>query len=130
MTSKGTPIGQMETSETPRINIDKIREMLFHDDTYIADFAAASIESFSEFSDQFTHLLLKRDVKGVQRAVHKIRPVATMLELEEIITEAATGKDHLKRDRPDEDLKRSAQRVRLLCSVVIREFEMIMNGKQ
>jgi|GEM_PF-295502 len=113
-------------AESNRIDIGKIREMLFHDDSYVAAFAAASIESFTEFAENFSHCLLEKDIKGVQKAVHKIKPVASMLDLEEIISECKTARQLLEQNRPPNELRQIVRRVDHLCQMVIREFEMIL----
>lgn len=118
-----------QPAESNLIDIGKIREMLFHDDSYVADFAAASIESFTAFTENFSQGLLEKDIIGVQKAVHKIKPVASMLDLEEIISECKAARQLLEQNRPPDELRQIARRVDHLCQLVIREFEIIQKGE-
>ncbi|MEX2574818.1 MAG: hypothetical protein WD317_10995, partial [Balneolaceae bacterium] len=69
----------MNTRPTPLIKIEKVRSLLFDESEYIIEFAEASIESFTEFSESYARYLPERDLLNLKRAGHKITPVAELL---------------------------------------------------
>lgn len=115
------------TQNNPLINVDKIREMLFNEEKYVLEFAEASIESFSEFSEHYHRYLLDRNLEEFQKAGHKIKPVAQILELEQILSEYRNAKKDLQKNVSDEKLLQSARTVQEICKGVISEFHAIVD---
>jgi len=107
------------------IDIEKIYKMLFNEQKYVIEFAEASIQSFSEFSEHYSIFLLGNDIENLRKAGHKIKPVAQMLDINEILVEYEVGKKMLKDEKPQKELKKSAEKIRGVCDKVIGEFEEI-----
>ncbi len=110
---------------TPLIDIEKIYKMLFNEQKYVIEFAEASIQSFSEFADHYTIFLLDKDMENLRKAGHKIKPVAQMLDINEILVEYENGKKMLKDEKPAKELNKSAERIQTICGKVVSEFEEI-----
>lgn len=121
------------------IDFRKVSEMLFHEEKYIREFARASILTFRDFAGQFRRALLEKDLENLRRAGHKVRPVAQLLGLENLIEEYERSKSDLENagiigSPPREEdlttessLTRSAERVDEICKRVILDFETIIN---
>jgi hypothetical protein len=112
------------------IDIDSIYEMLFNEKKYVIEFAEASIQSFNEFSDHYAVFLLNRDIENLRRAGHKIKPVAQMLNVDQILVEYENAKRMLLNKKPDKDLRMSVERIQDICSKVVSEFEEIINDSK
>lgn len=112
----------METQK-PIIEKQVIVDLLYGDEDYISEFAAASVESFTEFKTQFEKSLKKRDMENLRRAGHKIKPVAQMMKLDAVITMYETSKIMLEEDAPDEDILKLINRMNGYCSQLIKELK-------
>ncbi len=97
--------------------------MLYGDEQYIKEFAEAAITSFQEFKRDFTHYLLERDEESLRKAGHKIKPVAQMLGIQEILDEYEHSKTLLWENKPDADLTKSSEKMNSLLSRVLAELE-------
>ncbi|MEX0648052.1 MAG: taurine dioxygenase, partial [Balneolaceae bacterium] len=93
------------------------------DEEYIREFAGASIESFSEFSEHFKIYLLAREMDNLKRAGHKIKPVAQMLHLEPVMETYEHSKQLLEQNASTEDLADQADKMSDFCNRVIVEFK-------
>lgn len=115
----------MSDSSERLIRIETVRKLLLGQEEYITEFATASIQSFGEFSDAFTEALLQRNMEKLRMAGHRIRPVATMLEVEQIVEEYELAKELLENDADEENLGKSADAVKAVCDRIISEFREI-----
>lgn len=106
----------------PMIDTGKVRELLFEDDTFVREFAAAAVESFTEFRNRYTAAIRSEEEKELREAGHKIKPSAQMLELDALLGEYETGKELLVSDAPEADRERSAERMEAICDQIIREI--------
>lgn len=97
--------------------------MLYGEEKFIKEFSEAAITSFSEFREHYYKFLLNRDETNFRKAGHKIKPVAQMLGLDLIVEEYEYAKTLIWDDKPDEDLKKSADKMQDICSTVIKELE-------
>lgn len=97
--------------------------MLYGEEKYIKEFAEAAISSFSEFSENYKKFLLAQDEANFRKAGHKIKPVAQMLGLGQILEEYEHAKTLIWDDKPQEELETSAVKVQQICSDVIKELE-------
>ena len=100
-----------------------IVDLLYGDEEYISEFAVASIDSFTEFKNQFEKSLKNRDMENLRKAGHKIKPVAQMMKLEAVITMYETSKIMLEEDAPDNDIKKLIARMNAYCSQLIKELQ-------
>lgn len=110
--------------------VDKqvVTDMLFGEEKYIVEFAEASIQSFEEFSTHYRKYVLERDLENLKKAGHKIKPVAQMLHLEQILVEYQNAKKLLENDRPDEELGKSVETIHQICEQVINDFKLMLKS--
>ena len=100
--------------------------MLFGEEKYIIEFSEASIQSFSEFSDNFTQFLLSRDIENLRKAGHKIKPVALMLNVNILMDLYEEAKVQIITNQSDENLKITADSVQNVCNKVVDEFKELI----
>ena len=110
------------SSKKPLIDFSEISKMLYGDEKFIKEFSEAAVISFSEFQENYIQFLLQRDEENFRKAGHKIKPVAQMLNLDQILKEYEHGKTLLWEEKMDEELKASAQRIETICNEVIAEL--------
>lgn len=97
--------------------------MLYGEDKFIKEFSIAAASSFSEFKEGYKTHLLARDETNFRRAGHKIKPVAQMLGLNQIVDEYQHAKTLLWDEKPDEELLQSVEKIQKICSEVILELK-------
>lgn len=107
------------------VDIHLINEMLFGDQTYVKEFAGASIESFTEFSKNFKTYLLAREKDDLRRAGHKIKPVAQMLHLNPVVSIYEKSKEMLEKNASTEELANLADEMEKYCNRLLYEFKTI-----
>lgn len=111
--------------DTPLVDIDLVKEMLYQDDAYIKEFANASIQSFSEFKESFRQHVLARDMDNLRRAGHKIKPAALMLNLNRVIDMYEKSKQLLEDNASTEKLADLVDDMDTYCNQVLYEFKQI-----
>lgn len=102
--------------------------MLFNDESYIKEFAEAAVESFGEFQTNFALFLRDRDETNLRKTGHKIKPVATMLGIEQIIEEYEHAKILVAENRPDSEIETTIFNMNTLCVKVIAELQQVAAG--
>lgn len=107
----------------PIVDRQVIVELLYGDEEYISEFAVASVDSFSEFKDQFEKSLKNRDMELLRRAGHKIKPVAQMMKLDAVITMYESSKIMLEEEAPAEDIKKLIENMNEYCDQLIKELK-------
>lgn len=112
---------------TNLVNFTALNEMLYGDERYIKEFAAAAILTFSEFNTHYAKFLAKRDEENFRRAGHKVKPVAQMLGLEQIIEEYERGKALIWEEQSDKELEKSINTIDSICSQVLTELETVIS---
>ncbi|MDX1672516.1 MAG: taurine dioxygenase [Balneolaceae bacterium] len=105
------------------IDREKIGELLYRQENFVREFAEAAELSFKEFEQDYTTYLLKRDETNFRKAGHKIKPIAQMLEIEEIVDEYEHAKRLLWDEAAREKLQESADRIQRICKQIIRELK-------
>lgn len=108
------------------IDRDLVSNMLFGEEKYITEFSEASIQSFSEYSDNFTQFLLSKDIENLRRAGHKIKPVALMLNVNILLDLYEEAKIQIMTNQSDENLKNTADSVQNVCNKVVNEFKELI----
>tara|TARA_R110002124_G_scaffold286453_1_gene467398 strand:+ start:14232 stop:14579 length:348 start_codon:yes stop_codon:yes gene_type:complete len=111
------------------IDFSSLNEMLYGDDRYIKEFSEAAIISFSEFKTNYAEYLSKRDEENFRKAGHKIKPVAQMLGLQQIVDEYEHAKTLIWKKNSDEELKSSVKKIDEICSQVLNELENMISKK-
>jgi hypothetical protein len=89
--------------------------MLYGEEKYISEFSEAAVESFSEFNNNYKKFLLIRDETSFRKAGHKIKPVAQMLGLQQIVDEYEHGKTLIWEEKPDKELIDSINKIDANC---------------
>lgn len=110
------------------IDFSSLNEMLYGDPQYIKEFAEAAIISFTEFNTNYAKYLAARDEENYRRAGHKIKPVAQMLGLDQIITEYENGKKLIWDEKPDADLKKSIKKIDDISTQVVTELDNLSSS--
>lgn len=105
------------------IDAEKIRNLLYDDAEFIKEFTEAASDSFRQFAERYEEHLLKRNEAEFRKAGHKIKPVALMIGVNEVVDEYENAKKLLHNDAPDEKLQGSADKVKAIVSEVIEELE-------
>ncbi|MBO6572404.1 taurine dioxygenase [bacterium] len=103
--------------------------MLYGDERYIKEFAEAAVISFSEFKTNYSKYLALRNEEAFRKAGHKIKPVAQMLGLNEIIVEYEYAKTLLWEEKDDSDIRISITKMDKICSTVLNELENLSDDK-
>jgi hypothetical protein len=110
------------------VDFDLIREMLYHDDAYVKEFAEASISSFTEFKGHFKESLMNRDMDELRKAGHKIKPVCLMLNLNPVVDMYETSKTYLIENKSTEILSDLTRQMDQYCDQVLAEFKTLYNS--
>jgi len=105
------------------IDFSELSKMLYGESKYIAEFAEAAMSSFREYDEHYRKYLLNRDEENFRRAGHKIKPVAQMLNVHDLLKEYENAKQLLWDQEKDELLQKSTQRTSSVISEVLRELE-------
>ncbi len=108
------------------VDFSSLNEMLYGDDRYIKEFAEAAVVSFNEFKESFKNLLIAKDEENLRKAGHKIKPVAQMLGLQQIIDEYEHAKALLWDENPDEGIQASIKKMNDICEQVCAELNGII----
>lgn len=99
-------------------------------DDFIVEFSEASIESFSEFSTAFSKYIKANDMENLRRAGHKIKPVAQMLDADQIVELYEEGKTLLTENAPKTEIHQTVDQVDQLCNQIVEEFHEIIRTTQ
>ncbi|MEX2602265.1 MAG: taurine dioxygenase [Balneolaceae bacterium] len=113
----------MNDTEFKRVDIKLVSDMLYGEEKYVNEFAIASIDSFSEFSEHYALYLMQRDMENLRKTGHKIKPVAQMLKVDEILNEYDQAKLMLINNASDEKLQQSVDTVTSICDEVLNDFK-------
>ncbi len=109
--------------QKPIIDKQVIVDLLYGDEEYVSEFASASIESFSEFRSHFAKSLKARDMEGLRKAGHKIKPVAQMMKLDAVVTMYETSKIMLEEDASDEEINNLIENMNKFCTQLLKELK-------
>ncbi len=104
------------------VDFDLIREMLYDEDAYVKEFSEASIQSFTEFRDQFKINLDENNLDGLRKAGHKIKPIAQMLHLNKLLELYEEGKSVLIENKSDSKKSKLIAQVDDYCAKLVLEF--------
>lgn len=113
----------MQTQNTLYIDIDKIRKLLYDDAGFIKEFTDAASDSFRQFAERYEEHLLERNETEFRKAGHKIKPVALMIGVDEVVEEYENAKTLLHSDAPDDKLQESVDKINCIAADVISELQ-------
>lgn len=111
------------------VDFSSLNDMLYGDEQYIKEFAQAAIISFSEFKDNYKQYLKIKDEEKFRRAGHKIKPVAQMLGLQQIVDEYEHGKTLLLEESSDVEIQESISKIENICSQVLSELQSLTSDQ-
>lgn len=116
----------MDTKK-PLVNKQIIIDLLFGDEDYVSEFAAASVESFTEFKNNFQQSMRMRDLTMLRKAGHKIKPVAQMMELQPILDMYEEAKEMLENDSEasEKEIGRLITDMKNYCDALIKELAQL-----
>lgn len=117
----------MSTKKDGLTDFSAVHEMLYGEEKFINEFSEAAVQSFSEFQQSYKEHLLARDETNFRKAGHKIKPVAQMLGLDQILEEYEHAKTLLWDDKSDEALKTSVKKIDEICTIVLKELDAKLN---
>lgn len=112
----------MDNKET-LVDFEVIKNMLYGDEAYVKEFSEASVQSFTEFRDNFEKHLKNNDLDELRRTGHKIKPVAQMLHLDELLELYEKAKTALNQNKPDSEKQKLIEAMNSYCNRVLQEFE-------
>ncbi|MEX0661240.1 MAG: taurine dioxygenase [Balneolaceae bacterium] len=109
--------------DDPYVDKELVSNLLYNEEKYIKEFAGASIESFTEFKIKFTKFFLAGDMNMLRQTGHKIKPVAQMLNLDELLVMYERSKELLASSHPLKEKEKLLDKVVDYCDKVIHQFE-------
>lgn len=104
------------------VDFDVIRKMLYEDESYVKEFSEASVQSFTEFRDNFELHIKNNDLDELRRTGHKIKPVAQMLSLDDLLELYEKAKTALNQNKPDSEKEKLIEAMNSYCNQVLQEF--------
>ncbi|MEX0609135.1 MAG: taurine dioxygenase [Balneolaceae bacterium] len=109
------------------IDFSSISEMLSGDQKFIKEFAEAAVLSFQEFSENYSKFLISQDETEFRKAGHKIKPVAKMLGLNQIVDEYESEKSQFGKEET-EALEEKSRKMTEICDQVLIELNEIITA--
>jgi hypothetical protein len=110
--------------------VDKqvIVDLLYGDDDYFNEFISVSIDSFTEFKDNYRQSMRMRDMENLRKTGHKIKPVAQMMKLDPILEMYEESKELLEAEAPDKQLSDLMDKMNDYSEKLIRELKDMEEG--
>ena len=108
------------------VQFSNISKMLDHDPDAIKEFSEAAQESFTTFQEEFERHLNNRDMQGLEKVGHRIKPIAEMLGVHQLIETYYEAKEVLRSGEQD-DIDASIEKINRLCDQIIDEFKEKVN---
>ena len=112
-------------SEKPLVDKQIILDLLYGDENYVKEFAAASVESFSEFKNNFEQSVLNKDMETLRKTGHKIKPVAMMMKLDAILEMYERSKEYIEHEEPDSKLEAVTDEMNQYCGRLLNELKVL-----
>jgi hypothetical protein len=104
------------------VQFDQLNEILDDDPAYFTEICEAAIMSFTYYRDDYKQGMLSNDLKLLKKAGHRIKPVAQMIGVNEVITEYENAKKLLNNNTANKHIKDSIATTESLCNQIIDEF--------
>lgn len=116
-------VNSMSENKKDIVDFDIIYNMLYNDMEAAKEFVVASIDSFSEFNQHFGESMKARNLEKLRNAGHKIKPVAQMLQLDEILNIYEEAKDKLVYNAAEPEIDSTINQMNTFCTRLLSEFE-------
>jgi HPt (histidine-containing phosphotransfer) domain-containing protein len=110
------------TPNKPLIDKKIIVDLLYGDEEYVNEFLEASVESFTEFKNNFEKNLESRDDQALRNAGHKIKPIAQMLHLDPIIEMYEKSKELLEEEASDSEIEELIKKMTTYCDKLVSDL--------
>ncbi len=107
----------------PYVDKELVSNLLYNEEKYIREFSEASIDSFTEFKEKFTTFFLAGDMNMLRQTGHKIKPVAQMLNLDELLVMYNRSKELLASSHPLKEKEELVENVVDYCDKIIHQFQ-------
>lgn len=104
------------------VQFDKVSDMLDGDPAYLKEFCEAAIISFSTYREEYREHMTNRDLENLRKSGHRIKPVAQMMGIKQLIDEYKQAKKIIEEEKDDTAVKASIDRVDVICKKVLDEF--------
>lgn len=112
-------------ANNPLVERQLIVDLLYGDENYIKEFAEASVDSFTEFQDHFKEALVENDEIKLRNAGHKVKPVAQMMNLYQILEMYEKSKDLIGTNSTDE-IKQLIREMDSYCEKLLKELKELI----
>jgi hypothetical protein len=104
------------------VQFEQLSEIVGDDPAYFKEICEAAIMSFTYYRDDYIKSMQSNDLTLLKKAGHRIRPVAQMISVDEIITEYEHAKKLLNNNTANEPVNDSIAVTESLCNQIIAEF--------
>ena len=109
--------------DKPLVDRDLVVELLYGDEEYVEEFAEASIESFSEFKENFKRYVRARDMENLRKTGHKIKPVAQIMKLDTLLSMYEESKSLLEEEASDQEINNLVDKINKYCNTLLKELK-------
>lgn len=104
------------------VQFDQINEILDSDPEYFKEFCEAALRSFGSFQKDFKVHMQNRDLENIRKVGHRIKPVAQMLGVHQLVDEYEEAKNLLQSEADMNEIEVLIKRVDALCDQILAEF--------
>lgn len=105
------------------IKPNKIEKLMFNEGEYIIEFCEAGLTSYREFIENYEKHMRSRNIEGLQKAGHKIKPGLQMMGADIVLEEYEHAKGLLQSEATDKEINRSIEKMSDFCNIITRELE-------
>ncbi|TYP95468.1 hypothetical protein LX73_0773 [Fodinibius salinus] len=109
----------------PQENLD----MILGAPEHVVEFCEAAIESITEFKTNFHKHLTDRNIEELRGAGHKIKPGAQMMGADIVLENYEHGKDLIKEEADQEELKALANEMDEICTKIKEDLDKLVEEK-
>lgn len=107
------------------IKPEKIEKLMFNEGEYIIEFCEAGLSSYQEFIEHYKKHLEGRNIEGLQKAGHKIKPGLEMMGAEIVLEEYEYAKELLEGEPSDDEINRAIEKMTGFCDTVKKELQYL-----
>jgi HPt (histidine-containing phosphotransfer) domain-containing protein len=112
------------------ISPEKIKELLFNESEFVAEFCEAGLQTLGEFQEQYRTHVLDRNMNALRKAGHKMKPGASMMGADIIVHEYENVKELLKQDADLKKLQSSVEQMEKLCEAISEELNTLRKNSE
>lgn len=108
---------------TTLVEFGAIRKMLDNDPDAIQEFSVAAQQSFSSFKREFRTHMHNRDLKNLKKVGHRIKPIAQMLGVNQLVDYYYQAKETLRNTGSEQDIEELVTAMDSICNKIMHEFK-------